>query len=258
MIVLLPPSETKHEPRRGARLALDALSFPELTTARQEVLTELMATSALPDACRLLDVSPGLADVVARNQRLREMPTAPAGQIYTGVLYDALDLATLDAAARARATRRLVVVSALFGALRMKDRIPPYRLAMGVSLPTLGALAAMWRPHLEPVLTAAAGSGLVIDGRSAAYQAAWVPRGDLAERWVHLRVPGVSHAAKHTRGLVARAVCRHTRSITSVPALARALEPDFAVTVHRPSRPGKGWTLDVTARELSPVSGASH
>lgn len=248
MIVLLPPSETKHEPRRGARLALDALSFPELTTAREEILTELMATSALPNACRLLDVSPGLADVVARNQRLREMPTAPAGQIYTGVLYDALDLPSLDAAARARATRRLVIVSALFGALRVKDRIPPYRLAMGVTLPTVGALAARWRPHLDPVLTAAAGSGLVIDARSAAYVAAWQPRGDVADRWVALRVPGQSHAAKHTRGLVVRALCRHTGSVTSVPALARALAPYVDVTVHHPTRPGKGWTLDVTTR----------
>ena len=248
MIVLLPPSETKHEPRRGARLALGTLSFPELTPARETVLSALLEISGRPDACQLLDVSPGLAVVVARNQRLRELPTATAGQIYTGVLYDALDLPSLDSAARARATRRLVVVSALFGALRIKDRIPPYRLAMGVSLPTLGALGPMWRPHLDPVLTAAAGSGLVIDGRSAAYQAAWAPRGDLAERWVHLRVPGVSHAAKHTRGLVARAVCRHTGSLASVPALARALEADFEVTVHRPARPGKGWTLDVLAR----------
>jgi len=170
-------------------LALGTLSFPELTPARETVLSALLEISGRPDACQLLDVSPGLADVVARNQRLRELPTATAGQIYTGVLYDALDLPSLDSAARARATRRLVVVSALFGALRIKDRIPPYRLAMGVSLPTLGALGPMWRPHLDPVLTAAAGSGLVIDGRSAAYQAAWVPRGDLAERWVHLRDP---------------------------------------------------------------------
>lgn len=43
----------------------------------------------------------------------------PTGQLYTGVLYDALELASLTGPARARATRWIVVVSALYGALRL-------------------------------------------------------------------------------------------------------------------------------------------
>ena len=55
------------------RDSLGTLSFPELTPARETVLSALLEISGRPDACQLLDVSPGLADVVARNQRLREL-----------------------------------------------------------------------------------------------------------------------------------------------------------------------------------------
>ena len=40
------------------------------------------------------------------------------------------------------------------------------------------------------------------------YAAAWRPRAELAERWVQVRVPGATHMAKHTRGLVARDLCQ--------------------------------------------------
>ena len=135
MIVLLPPSETKHQPTRGKALDLAGLSFPALGPTRAAVLAELADLSGQPSALEVLGVSAGLADQVARNQRLATAPTATAGAIYTGVLYDALDLASMDISARRRAARRLVVVSALFGALRITDRIPAYRLSMGVTLP---------------------------------------------------------------------------------------------------------------------------
>ena len=247
MIVLLPPSETKHEPSRGRALDLQTLSFPALGPTRAAVLADLARASARPDALHVLGVSAGLADQVARNIGLLAAPTAPAGRIYTGVLYDALDLAGLDAAAHRRAGRRLIVVSALFGALRIGDRIPAYRLSMGVSLPGLGRLTSVWREPLEDVLPAAVSRGLVIDCRSAAYAAAWTPRSDLADRWVHVRVPGVSHLAKHTRGLVARALCQSPADPRHPADLAGLLSAaGFDVALNSPARRGPPWALDVT------------
>ena len=61
--------------------------------------------------------------------------------VYTGVLYDALGWGTLDAAARRRGNASLVVASALWGAVRFGDRVPPYRLSIGVDLAGVGPLA---------------------------------------------------------------------------------------------------------------------
>lgn len=248
MIVLLPPSETKHQPSRGKALNLAGLSFPALEPTRAAVLAELIDLSAAPSALEVLGVSAGLADQVARNLRLATAPTATAGAIYTGVLYDALDLAALDAAARRRAARRLVVVSALFGAVRIGDRIPAYRLSMGVTLPALGRLAALWREPLGQVLPEEVGRGLIVDCRSASYAAAWTPTGVLADRWVHIRVPGVSHLAKHTRGLVARAVCESAADPRHPAGLATILTTaGFRAELNAPAKRGAPWTLDVAA-----------
>ena len=62
-------------------------------------------------------------------------PATPAGRLYTGVLYAALDIATLPPGA----ARNLVIVSAQFGALRAADRIPAYKREMA---------AAHWRDGL--------------------------------------------------------------------------------------------------------------
>ncbi|MBR7744048.1 peroxide stress protein YaaA [Phycicoccus sp. BSK3Z-2] len=246
MIVLLPPSETKWNRPRGGPADPGSWSFPELAPLRDEVASALAAVSARPDAPAVLGVSEGLRADVDRNTRLATLPATPAAQVYTGVLYDALGLASLDATARRRANRRLVVVSALHGAVRPTDRITAYRLAMGVDLPGVGPLAARWREVLDGPLTAAAGSGVVVDCRSAAYGAAWRPGPDLAERWVQVRVPGASHMAKHTRGLVARHLCEASAAPRSVPALAEVVGAAFTVDLHEPARRGAPWVLDVT------------
>ncbi|WP_153506046.1 YaaA family protein [Cumulibacter manganitolerans] len=209
MLILLPPSEGKTAPRRGAPLDLEALYLPALAEAREAVIDTLVEVSARDDATRLLKVSPGLADVVRANTGLRTAPAARAAQIYTGVLYDALDVASLDSAARRRAARRILVFSALLGPIRLTDRIPAYRLSGSVTLPGLGPLASYWRSRLQDAIDP---RGLVIDCRSSAYAAMWQPP---SGRHLPVRVfreaggerTVVSHMAKHTRGLVARALC---------------------------------------------------
>ncbi|WP_238695114.1 YaaA family protein [Ornithinimicrobium flavum] len=246
VLILLPPSESKATRARGASLRWDRLSSPELTEPRQQVARALAAASARIDAPVVLSVSATLGEDVARNLRLGSAPTLPARELYTGVLYDALDLAGLDPASSRRATARLRVVSALYGLVRMTDRLAPYRLAMGVNLPGVGPLASFWRPHLAPVLTGAAGRGLVVDTRSSTYAAAWSPRGSLAERWVQVKVPGATHMAKHTRGLVARALVGAPSDPRTPQDLVTALEDRFRLRLEQ--NRGGGWSLEATAR----------
>ena len=248
MLVLLPPSESKHGRSRGAALDLDRLSFPALTTTRGAVLDALAVVSARPDAAALLGVSPNLTDEISRNTRLRTAPATPVAQLYTGVLYDALGLASLEPAALRRARRWIVVQSAAFGALRLSDKVPPYRLSMGVNLPGLGPLAGLWREPLEAELTAAAGRRLVVDCRSSTYAAAWTPRGPVAHRWVRIEVPGATHNAKHTRGLVTRALCRLEDEPTTPHALQEALLPNFETDLVEPISAARPWSLRVITR----------
>lgn len=252
MLVLLPPSEAKAVGSRGAPLDLDRLSFPALTPTRHRVLDALVAASARPDALDVLGAPKGAAERVAANVEVLRAPTLRAVDLYTGVLYDALDLASLDAPARRRANRRLLVISALFGAVQPGDRIPSYRLSMGVDLPGVGPLARVWREPLEQVLPVAAGRGLVVDMRSSTYVAAWRPSGPLAERTVAVHVvrdgPGgrsaVSHMAKHTRGLVARALLTSGADPRTPEDLVDVVSTVFGVALDE-ARPGRVRRLEV-------------
>lgn len=247
MLILLPPSESKANRRRGAPVDPSTWSFPELAETRALVAKHLRDVSDSPTATADLGVSPGLAGEVRRNLVLDSAPATPASEVYTGVLYDALDLASMDPAARRRANQWLVIVSALHGAVRPKDRITAYRLSMDVNLPGLGPVAAAWRPVLDDVLAPAAGREVVVDCRSSTYAVAWTPRGDVADRWVQVRVPGASHMAKHTRGLVARHLCVRGQRARTPERLAQVVGEAFDVALTPPARRGRPWVLDATA-----------
>jgi uncharacterized protein len=262
VLVLLPPSEGKTAPRRGKPLDLDTLAFPSLTPVRESVLDALLRL-ARGDAARaagVLGLSPRQLDEVRRDALLDTAPTATASHVYSGVLYDALDLASLDAAAKRRAQRSIVVSSALFGALRLADRIPAYRLSGDVSLPGLGAVGARWRDPLAGALTDAAGRGLVVDLRSGTYAAMWRPVGEVASRTVAVRVlqqlpdgsrAVVSHSNKATKGRLVRHWLREGVDARDADDLADACARDGLLVelVERP-KPGVVRRLDVIVSEL--------
>ncbi|MGW0701296.1 peroxide stress protein YaaA [Streptomyces sp. NPDC002867] len=253
MLVLLPPSEGKAASGRGAPLKPESLSLPGLAEARAAVLDELVELCAADEtkAREVLGLSEGLRGEVAKNAGLRTAGTRPAGEIYTGVLYDALGLATLDAAARRRARQSLLVFSGLWGAVRLGDRIPSYRCSMGVKLPGLGALGAYWRGPMASVLPDAAGDGLVLDLRSSAYAAAWKPKGEIAARTATVRVlhaptrKVVSHFNKATKGRIVRSLLEAGTAPGSPGELVEALR-DLGYEVETPAA-GK---LDVLVSEI--------
>jgi cytoplasmic iron level regulating protein YaaA (DUF328/UPF0246 family) len=247
VLILLPPSESKTGRARGKPVDLERVSFPELASTRAAVATVLARVSALPDAPGRLGVSVSLRAQIAHNVRLDCAPAVAVADLYTGVLYSALDLPSMDSATRRRANRWLVVISALYGALRPADKIPPYRLSMGVNLAELGPLASAWRTPLASVLPVTAGRALIVDCRSSTYAAAWVPRHDLAARWVQVRVPGATHLAKHTRGLVVRHLCESGVDARTAGALEQVVAQRFETTLAKPAGPGQPWILDVRA-----------
>ncbi|MFC4786512.1 peroxide stress protein YaaA [Nocardioides sp. MAHUQ-72] len=259
MLIVLPPSEGKSAPSRGKPLDLDTLSFPSLTPAREAVLAALvdLCSGDPADAARTLGLGGTQAELVELNAGLRTAPTARADRIYSGVLYDALDVATLSAAAKRRAGSRLAVTSSLFGLVRPADRIPAYRLSGDTTLPGLGAIAGTWRDALGPAVTDSLGAGLLVDLRSSTYAAFWRPPADLAPRVATVRVlheangkrQVVSHFNKATKGRIVRAVLEHGGSPRTPGELADLLgELGWKVEPGEPTR--KGTQLDVVVSEI--------
>ncbi|MCW2822195.1 MAG: hypothetical protein JWR64_1990, partial [Marmoricola sp.] len=169
----------------------------------------------------------------------------------------ALDLASLDSAARRRATRSLAITSSLFGLVRPGDRIPSYRLAGGVNLPGIGVVSAHWRDVLDPVVREAAGNGLVVDLRSTTYAAFWRPAPDLARKVATVHVlqqvgderKVVSHFNKATKGRLVRALLESGASPGTPAQLADHITAlGWKVELHEPARTRQ--QLDVVVEEV--------
>ncbi|RBM18950.1 peroxide stress protein YaaA [Streptomyces sp. PT12] len=261
MLVLLPPSEGKAEKRSGAPLDASSLSLPGLNEARERVLDELIALcSGDQDKAReVLGLSEGQRGEVARNAALRNAPARPAGEVYTGVLYDALALGTLSAPARRRARGSLLIFSALWGAVRITDRVPAYRCSAGVRLPGTGPLASFWRAPLGEALADEAAGGPVLDLRSTPYAAMWRPDAATARRTVTVRVlqsrivggverrSVVSHFNKATKGRLLRALLE-AGPLPRTPAKLKAALRDLGWTAEEDAaHPGR---LDVVVSEV--------
>lgn len=259
MLILLPPSEGKAAPRRGKPIDLASLSSPGLTATRTTLL------EALVDLCRddadkaaeVLGLGPAQRDLVQRNADLGTAPTARADAIYTGVLYDALDVGTLSPAARRRATSRLAVTSSLFGIVRPGDRIPAYRLSGDAVLPGVGSVAGAWREVLGEAITDGMRSGLLVDLRSSTYATFWRPTKDVSRRVATVRVlhesggrrTVVSHFNKATKGRIVRALLEDGADPRTPRALADTLTR-LGWTVELGEPTPKGTQLDVVVSDV--------
>jgi cytoplasmic iron level regulating protein YaaA (DUF328/UPF0246 family) len=202
MLILLPPSEGKAESEGGAPLDLGELAFAAGLGGKREALIDAF--------------DPGL----------RKAAAAPAAEVYTGVLYQRLQLADLPAAARRRAAKRVLIASALWGFVGLEDRIPYYKLPPSTKLDGIGPLAAYWRQALAKTMPDKPGE-VIVDMRSGAYAAAWKPQhADLLPVRAFREEKGerkvVSHMAKAVRGDVARALLLARREPRDAEAVASA------------------------------------
>ena len=259
MLILLPPSEGKAAPARGPALRLARLSFPALNPTRATVADALVKVCAgAPAKARtVLGISARQDDELQSNRSLLTAPTAPAGEIYTGVLYDALDLPTLPKRSLTRASSDIAIASALFGLLRIDDPIPAYRLSGDTTLPGIGKLASVWREVVPDAIAQAAGRGVVLDLRSSAYVALGPVPAELAERTLMARVLQekggkrtiVSHHNKATKGRIVRALLGQSRPRTVHDVAGALAAAGYRVDLAAPKKDGP-WTVDVIVRDL--------
>ncbi|MFD4366577.1 peroxide stress protein YaaA [Rhodococcus sp. NPDC058521] len=225
MLVLLPPSETKSDGGSDSPLDLADLSMPQLTETRETLVRSLVNLASDFDAsCEALGLGPTQADEIERNAKLWVAPTCPALERYTGVLFDALDIRSFTKVQKSKAYARLGIGSALFGAVRARDRIPAYRLSGGSKLPGLGTLRSMWKPQLANAIEQEA-EGLIVDLRSGTYQQLGPIPDAVTATVLTEKADGsrsvVSHFNKHHKGLLARALTITRAEPTDVRGVAR-------------------------------------
>jgi len=223
MFIFVPPSEGKSVPADGEPVDVRSLVLPQLASVRESLVKSLSRLSSGRPARALeaLGLSAGQTEELIRNQTLASAPAAPAADVYSGVLYEALDLPGLRAhepEAYRRAQESVLVFSGLWGVVRPQDRIPYYRCSASANLPRLGPVTAVWRKALSGPLTELLGEQLVVDLRSTGYTGMWRPAGPAAARTVTIRVVHermiggelkrsvVSHWNKATKGRLVRSV----------------------------------------------------
>jgi uncharacterized protein len=241
VLVLLPPSEGKTPGGGdGAGVDLASLSWPELNPIRRKV------GNALVRLCRgnpakartVLGLSEALDADRAADADIWESPTMLAGHRYSGVLYDALGYPSLPAAARRRADSSVVVFSGLWGATRLCDLIPAYRIGIATMLPRLAGLPATWHAALRDALDDAVCTDGALDLRSTGYHQMYRPTPAAAGKLVAVRItgpdgqrPAPSFQSKVAKGALVAAMLRHGRpSVKALLAVAPSLTLDADLT----------------------------
>lgn len=227
MLILLPPSEGKTRPTVGNPLNLDGLCAPSLNPTRDQLLNALVRLSGTKRAAEILGLGPQQAADIEHNTLLRQAPTAPAIEVYTGVLFAELSWSTLSDQAKVRASERLAIASALFGVLRPLDSIPSYRMSGSVTLPRLGSVASRYKPVLPAAIAELADGGLTVDLRSGTYVALGkAPAGSLTLRVLtekNGKRQVVSHHNKSTKGQIIRQLLTQDVDVKDVDSFAAAL-----------------------------------
>lgn len=226
MLIILPPSETKSPGGDHPPLDFSSLSYPELTSIREDIARDLRRLN-VDEALSVLKISQKLRPEAEANRHLLSTPTTPALLRYTGVLYEALDAPSLPENAWAR----LAIGSALFGVVGARDLIPHYRLSGGTKLPTsdghLPTMKARWGTAITDALKNFA--ELIVDLRSGTYQQLGKVPSAVTVRVETVQPDGsrkvVSHFNKHYKGQLARVLAMSPNDafrLEDVAAIARS------------------------------------
>ena len=217
MLILLSPAKSLdfQSPNRTVRT-----SQPRFLDASEELVRHMRGKDA--DALkRLMGVSSDIAELNAeRFETWTGRTTRRNGRqailAFMGDVYRAFDAQSLDGRSLAYAQRSLRILSGLYGLLRPLDLIEPYRLEMGLSLPSLdaGNLYQFWGSRITDALQDEAGSkkGQIVVNLASDEYANAVDFSKLNARVVHPKFREwrrgayrvVSFNAKRARGHMAR------------------------------------------------------
>ena len=165
----------------------------------------------------------------------------PAMSVYTGVLYQALDGASLSPAAKKRGETALAIISAKYGVVRPSSKIESYKEKINNKV-------------MGPIVEAALAGvkvPLIVDCRSSTYKTVWKAPVDITvEIRVSTVVDGVrtviTHMSKKTRGEITRWLLQ-SRSMPKTPEDLYAIVSEKYPCALTPSNGVDPWVLEVIA-----------
>lgn len=213
MLTLLSPAKNVNEDRAAGR----ATTVPRFLDEAEELVS--VARHWSDDEIReIMKVSPAIARLNGeRFSNWARNGACAAGLMFDGDVYKELELGTFDEAALHDASRRLRILSGLYGLLRPTDAVRAYRLEMGRKCPghPAGTLYRFWGAKISEAIVRdadALGTSTILNLASEEYAKA-IDRdalGGLAmvsprfeeARGGNRRVIGF--AAKRARGAMAR------------------------------------------------------
>jgi len=209
-VILIPPSEGKAQ--GGTEKPLKP------STAVKRMIKTIQDYKK--DKSKLLGVKgTALNRGITVNRQLLFSKTKPAIERYTGVLYKALDYASLDNKAKKYADEHLGIISALFGLLKTNDLIPDYRL----KIDKLNS-ASYWKPLISEILK----DKFVIDLLPQAHKKAVDIVDGVSIDFIIFqdgKLKPAGHMGKHIKGRFVRWLCEN--AITEVGDFKKFSEEGF-------------------------------
>lgn len=164
-----------------------------------------------------------------------------AMNVYTGVLYQALDWASLSPAAKKRGESAIAIISAKYGVVRPSTKIENYKEKINNKV-----MAPQVAATLDLIKTS-----LIVDCRSSTYKTVWRSPADITvEVRVSTVIDGVrtvvTHMSKKTRGEIARWLLQ-SRSLPKTPEDLYAIISEKYPCALTPSDGVNPWILEVIA-----------
>jgi uncharacterized protein len=225
MLFLISPAKTL-DYETPVPEAVNALATRPMFVKEAAALIDVLKTKSAQEIASLMDLSDPLAQLnVARygawSTRFTDHNSKPAVLAFNGDVYEGLDAGSLSVEALRWAQEHLVILSGLYGLLKPLDRLQPYRLEMGIPLPTPGAknLYGYWGDTLTQTLNqwqADDPAPVVVNLASQEYFKSIRPKVLRArviecvfEDWKNGQWKVISFHAKRARGLMARHAIAH-------------------------------------------------
>ncbi len=222
MLVLLSPAKTMNFERPVRNAASNPFFQNEV-----EKLAHVLKSKSQNDLQDLMDISDNLAELNYERYQSMQFDPQPdsaraALDVFEGDVYKGIDSQTMEEAHWQYAQQHIRILSGLYGYLRPLDRIQPYRLEMGTSLPIdkqTKNLYQFWQPRLWKVIEKDLKNQdhpIIINLASQEYFKA-LPLKDHSAKvleikfkeWRDGKLKFISFYAKKARGLMARYMMDH-------------------------------------------------
>ena len=213
-------------------------SFRELNPNRERLLEAIEAvlkrSGGLED---VFDVrGEALEEAIRLNRGIRLSKAMPARELYTGIMYQAIEYKTLGKEEKKRFDRQVLIFTGLFGLVRPTDRLPPYKLKMNSNIGgMIGKITNYWRQPVSEILRQELRGKVVWDFLPDQHRRVWDGSGEIkachqvkfVKRVIRSGVAEwktISHHSKALKG----ALIRHllSKDATTPRALRDFTHPD--------------------------------